>query len=52
MRTWVRSKAAEPSPHAENLLLWGVEQITAERQRADRLAKYLRVHRINPDEII
>ena len=42
-----------------NLLLWGVEQLAAERQRADRereraerLAEYLRDRGINPDEII
>ena len=44
---------------AGNLLLWGVEQLAAERQRADRereraerLAEYLRDRGINPDEII
>jgi len=51
---------------AGNLLLWGVEQITAERkrvelereradrerERADRLAEYLRAQGINPDEIV
>jgi len=44
---------------AGNLLLWGVEQLAAERQRADRereraerLAEYLRARGINPDEII
>ncbi len=44
---------------AGNLLLWGVEQIAAERdradrerERADRLAEYLRAQGINPDEII
>jgi hypothetical protein len=41
-----------------NLLLWGVErleqerqQVEQERQRADRLAAYLRSQGINPDEI-
>ena len=44
---------------AGNLLLWGVEQLAAERQRADRereravrLAEYLHDRGINPDEII
>jgi hypothetical protein len=44
---------------AGNLLLWGVEQLAAEReradrerQRADRLAEYLRDQGINPDEIM
>ena len=37
---------------AGNLLLWGVEELAAERQRADRLAEYLRDRGINPDEII
>ena len=51
---------------AGNLLLWGVEQLSVERERvlreseradrererADRLAEYLRDRGINPDEII
>ncbi len=44
---------------AGNLLLWGVEELAAERERADRereraerLAEYLRDRGINPDEII
>ena len=51
---------------AGNLLLWGVEQLAAEcqradrereradreRERAERLAEYLRDRGINPDEII
>jgi Uma2 family endonuclease len=34
-----------------NLLLWGIERVQQEQQRADRLAAYLRNQGINPDEI-
>ena len=35
----------------ENLLLWGIERLEQERQRAERLESYLRSQGIDPDEI-
>lgn len=34
-----------------NLLPWAVEQIEQERQRANRLAEYLRLQGIDPDQV-